>query len=404
MKKGLGFLFIFLASLSISVIYQNCGQSSMKANSSDNGGLTVEVLPNGNDTTTGDETTGDPNKPFSYNLNNGDNVFYVTGGGLSLDLSTSRILSKIYYTLMESHVFEQAGVTFPRDLPNSYCANSALPHCAHLNNAPCLGYGCFAGTSPVRCHWQKRMSTADVNITFQALNEITFVNRKVSAQDPMIADCNDPNLYFYKENESLGLSLANRACVPDGQYYASQTSADGIKTIFNNELDSIKQLMDPTGGSEYCNNYSAYAWDTTKWRYQSNSGFSPPENSYHYEASYENQRVDLKWKEPGDTTLYCATGVPLQPAELDAFFPKSGLQYEIMRTQSAIVDAPTSEITFEDPVDGGLVWQLFLTRASALTNTGGAILDSTQASAIRDMIETVLVQRAKTNQMAQACP
>lgn len=413
MQKAFIAVFVFLVGIGVSISFQNCGGSSLEANDSENGGnLTVDVTneetgngsgDGGDGTGGGDGGTGGGGQ-FSFNLNNGDNIFYTKGGGLSLDLATSRILSKVYYTMMESHIYEQRGTTFPRDLPTAYCTNSALPHCVHTTTAPCVGLGCFKGPSPVRCHWQKRMTTPEINNTFQALNAIQFLNRTVTPDEPMIADCNQPILDFFKETQSLQLSLADRGCVPDGMYYSVNDTGNAIEAIFDNELDAIGALMDNGGGSEYCNNYAAYAWDTTKFTYRANSGFTTQINSFFYEVTYENQRVNMRFKESGSNDILCANMVPVQNTEVDTLFPQDGIQYEVLRTNVAIADAPTSEITYEDPVDGGAVWRLFLTRASALTATGGAIMNQTQGDAISALIQNVLVNRAKTAGMTGACP
>jgi len=421
MLKFFASFMIFVVGMGVSMTFQNCGGSSLKANSSDNDNLRVEVLnedaTSGDDDDDGGDGTGGETGEFSFNLNDGDNIFFVKGGGLSLDLATSRILAKVYYSMIESHVFEQRGVTFQRDLPSGYCKNSALPHCEHLSTAPCVGLGCFKGPSPVRCHWQKRMSTAEINNTFTALNSIEFLNRSVSATDPMISDCNNPMLYFYKTGSSLELSLANPACVPHGQYYAANESGNNITAIFNNEIDEILALTDNSGGSEYCNNYSAFSWDTTKFIYRAFSGFVRPEDSYRYEVSYEARQlmiqgqlrlvgaVDMIFKEPGDATLYCANNVPVQDTEIeDILFPSEGFLYEILRTNTAIADLSTAEITFEDPVDGGNDWRFFLDRGSALTATGGPIMIGSQADAIKNIVQTVLVNRAKVSGLANPCP
>ncbi len=397
------------------MVFQNCGGSTLKATSSDNGGLPVQVF-NGDDVDNGDSGDDDNNGGdngggdpgvggnFSFNLAIGDNIFYKVGGGNSLNLATSRILAKLYDTYFETHIYEEAGVSFQADLPTDYCENSALPHCAHMQSDACVGYGCFKPDQPVRCHWQKRMSKALENNSLAALSSLRFLNRQVSSDDPMIADCNSPLLFFYKENSSLELSLAPRACVDDGQYYATDESKGGVMAIFNNEQDSVAQKMSNDGGEEFCNSYSSYAWNTSKWSYQAGSGMGTFESSFSYQVQYENQRVNMRWKEAGDPTFYCATEVPVQPTELDVFFPASGLQYEIVRTGALLADANTAEITYEDPVDGGSVWRLMLSRATAHTVGGGAVVDSSQASAINQTIREVLVNRARISGMAAECP
>lgn len=419
-KSGIA-LFVFFFGITVSVAFQNCGQSALRANSSDTGdGLRVDVVdnssndPNGNgNSNDGSNSDGD----FSFDLNNGDNIFFVSGGGMSLNLSTSRILAKLYYSMMESTVYEQRDTTFTQDLPSSYCNNSALPHCAHMSAEPCVGLGCYKSTTPVRCHWQKRMSTAEINNTFDALNSLEFLTRSVSPEDPMIADCNSPLLHFYQQNKTLDVSLANPACVPDSSYYAINSSGDNIKAIFNNELDNVSALTNNQGDPEFCNNYSSYAWDSTLVEYKSHSGLTMDANSsFRFEMKYEARTLtingqtalagaaDLIFKEAGSDALLCANSVPVQPTELDVLFPSDGLQYQIYRTDSAVSDISTAEVKYEDPVDGGATWKLYLDQGTAMTYTGGAIMDQVHADAIKDLVETVLVNRAKTSGMAQPCP
>jgi hypothetical protein len=101
----------------------------------------------------------------------------------------------------------------------------------------------------------------------------------------------------------------------------------------------------------------------------------------------------------------------VQPVEIDIIFPgteqngdEDGYVYEVVRGLSAL-DLPTAEITFEDPSDGGSVWRFFLDRVSAALNQGGgAVLNASQGDAVRDVMERVLVERAKTSGIAQPCP
>ncbi len=415
MKKIVGSLLIFVLGLGGSMIYQNCGGSSLRANSSDNDGLRVEVDPLEDDGNSDDDdvvvTPGDDdddtgsNPDFRFNLNNGDNFFFTTENPTTEVLSTTRVSLKSYYTVMTTHIYESPSVTFQRDLPSTgYCQNSALPHCAHQNPFVCLEYGCFEGQNPVRCHWQRRMSTADINTTFQAINEIRFLNRIVDAENPMIQGCNDPLLSFHKETSSLAVSLADRSCVPDGSYYANGNSGSGITTIFNSEVQRVSSHLVNNNSPEYCNNYSIYSWNTTKWRYRSRSGFVPENQSYFYNVEYENQRVSMRYKKAGENEIKCASGVPVQPAELPTFFPTTGLGYEVLRTETAVADLPTAEITYEDPVDGGAVWRFFLNRGSALTNSGGAVMHPNQSEAIQRMIEETLVAEAERIGAANECP
>ncbi len=417
MNKVLLSVMAFIVGVGMSISFQNCGGSSLQANSSDNDGLQVDVVNDEED----DGTITGENGEFGFNLGRGDNIFYTTGGGLSLDFATTRFLSTAYYVFLETHVYEQRGTTFTRDLPTAYCTNSALPHCAHTTTAPCVGLGCYKSTTPVRCHWQKRASTAEMNRAIGALSNIQFVTRNVTAEDPMISDCNDPLLYFYKEGSSLDLSLAQKGCVPDGMYYAVDNSGDDIQTIFDAEINDVDALTNNQGDPEYCNLYANYYWGTSKVTYSSRSGSAQaPEDSYAYDVTYEAKTIsingedrlagmaDLVFREPesgaGDGNTYCANGVPVQPAEIDVLFPEEGLNYEVLRTQSAVSTVPTSEVTYEDPVDGGSVWRLFLTRGTALTHSGGPIVDAAQAQAIQNIMETVLVNRAKTSGLAQPCP
>lgn len=404
-KYGLLFTIIFFIGFGISVSFQSCGSSSVQANKAANGdGLQVQVVPNdpnnSDDDDGGGGSTGggDDEEPgdavFSFNLGRGDNIFYRTQNTAVNVLSTARVLAKSYYTIFESHIYESTDVQINSDLPTNYCNNSALPHCAHQNPFVCMGFGCFEGPTPVRCHWQKRMTSADVNNTFPTINSLVFLTRQVTPEDPMIDGCNDPVLAFYRESSDVIVSLANRACVPNEMYYATAETGPNLIDLFNDEINNVAQLTDNGGGSEYCNNYSVYAWDTTKFSYESRSGFVPQAQSYFYEVSYEAQFATMRWKVPGDDQIYCATQVPIQPSEMNTLFPDTGLNYEVLRTNVAVADLPTAHITYEDPIDGGSVWRFYMNRGTALTFGGGAIMNEAQADAIQELIENVLPNRA----------
>lgn len=402
-----------VTGLIITMIFQNCGSGSLKANTS-NSNNQVNVTNGDNDGDSSNGSNGSTPGQFSFNLSSGDNVFFTKGGGMSLDLSTSRILAKLYYTMMESHIFEQRGTTFNNDLPASFCQNSAHPHCEHTTTAACTGLGCFKGNSPVRCYWQKRMSANDINIAFNALNSLNFVNRKVTEQDPMIADCNDPNLFFYNATSSLELSLADRRCVQNEQYYASEGTGDNVKTVFEDEINDLLGLTDNSGGSEYCNNYAAYSWDTTSVTFRSQSA-SGSANPFSYEITYQARLMsvqgqqalagaaNLRFMEPGNSTVFCANNVAVDPTELSgALFPSEGLQYEVLRDQTAS-SFDRAEVVYQDSVDGGKNWKFFLDRNSALVEGGGAIILASQANAIKNLMQTTLINRAKNNGQAQPC-
>ena len=414
MSKGFGYLLVFIASVSVTIGYQSCGKSSVKANSSDNDGLQVDVSPLTDDGADPTAAECDSENSLGLNLNCGDNFFYVSTSQATDRVATSRVLIKSYYVLMESHVYEAPSVTITNDLPQAYCENSALPHCAHLNNFVCQGFGCFEGPQPVRCHWQKRMNNALQNTTFNALRELRFVTRIVDNENPYVAGCNDPNLSLFKEKSSTDVSLAPKACGPDGRHYAVDPTGEGLRSIFANEISVVESNTNNTDEGEYCNNYSVYSYDTTKFNFRSQSGFVPQDQSFFYEAQYEALPVpndpngtmygsiDLRWKNAGDATTYCIADFPINKEEIDTFFPSSGLRYEVHRPNGIISDVGTAEITYEDPVNGGANWRFFLTRGSSLTNGGGAIIDSTQAAAIRSMIEDTIIVAAQD--FAQPCP
>lgn len=408
MKKSLGFILLFFAGLLISVTYQSCGESTIKANTSNNDGLQVDVTPgdgNGDGSGNGNGSGGNGpggngpggnNGVFSFNLGSGDNIFYLDGGGMSPNLRSGRLLSKLYYTILDSRIFEQRGTVFARDLSKNYCMNSAFPHCDHVNAKPCVGLGCYQTTQPVRCHFQARLSSDDVNTALAAVNGLQFLTRTVTPQDPMISDCDNPKLFLHSSQSSLEVSLADKACVSDGKYYASQ-GGDGIKSIFNSELDEVNALGD------FCNNYSLYAWNTTKWTFKSHSGYTRQLQSQFRQVTYDNAKVNIRWKDAGDLKIYCADGVFVNPPGIDIFFPTAGLSYSMQRTNVMVADAPTASITYEDAIDGGAVREFYLDTFTAQSNSGGALLQSTNAQAMKDHIE-VLVGRAKSLNLAKDCP
>lgn len=427
MKKSFGYALVFVASMALSATYQSCGQSSVKANSSDtNDGLRVDITPivDGDGDGEGNELEevdqgGEPQcstDSNSLNLNCGDNIFYLTASQATERVASVRVLLKSYYVLMETHIYEAPSVSIVSDLPSSYCTNSALPHCAHLNPFVCQGYGCFEGPQPVRCHWQKRMTNAQQNAAFAAVSELRYVNRVVDAENPFVDGCNDPSLSFYKENSTIDVSLAPRACVPNGDFYANNATGDGTRTIFTSEIVNVESFQEIDNTPEFCNNYSAYSFDTTRFNYRSMSGFVQPEDRYYYEAHYEALPVeddpegrmygaiDLKWK-IGDAPEKCVFDFPLNKPELDVLFPEGGLTYELFRPSVAIADVSSAEIIYEDPADGGATWRFFLDRGSAMLVNGGAVLQNgvnSQSDAIRAMIETVIVPSA--DPFSQTCP
>jgi hypothetical protein len=397
MNKNLGLVLLFFASVMVSIAYQNCGGSTIKANSSDNNGLQVEVLPgdNNNNNQSGDGSS-DTNNPgsFSFNLGNGDSIFYVDGGGLSLNLRTGKLLSQLYYTILESQIFEPRNGAIANELSTHYCSNSAFAHCRHLNSSGCVGIGC---NQAVRCHSQVRLKTVDINSIFQKINNLRFANRIVTPTDPMIADCENPKLYFDSEKNKLELSLANKACVSNGNYYAIQ-GGDDIKSIFNTELDDINSL------GNFCNNYSVYSWNTTKWFYKASTGGNTPSLQRQFrEVYYENAKVKIKWKDAGTAEILCANDVFVNPPGIDIFFPSLGLDYQMYRTSIHSSDASTAEITYEDPVDGGDVRHFYLNNLTAENYAGGAVLSNVQGQAIKDHIE-VLIARAKSQNFLVTCP
>ena len=402
-KHGLLFVVLFLTGLTISMNFQSCGSSTMQANDSNgDGGLQVQVIPDGPKS----EDNGnnpDADFEFAFDFANGDNIFYQTFNSAINVLSTVRLSAKSYYNVSETHIYESSDITISVDLPQNYCNNSALPHCAHLNPFVCLGFGCFEGPTPVRCHWQKRMTGADRQNTFPVINNLVFFTREVTATDPMMEGCNNPTLSYFKENDSILTSLASRACVPEGMLYASSETGTDMIDVFSTEIDAVALLTNNNDDPELCNNYSIYSWDTTKFTYQSRSGFVPANQSYFYEASYENLRIDLRWKAANDPNTYCATDVPIQPSDLSTLFPSDGFTYYVFRTQNQVVDLPTVEITYEDPVDGGSEWRFFLTRGSALTNRGGAVMNDAQSQALQQMIENTLTVRAGAFNLVTTC-
>ncbi len=396
MKNVFGLASLFILSLSLTFFYQSCGEKAMQSNSS-NTDLQVIVTP---------DDPNDPNDPdpevdleedgiFAIDLGKGDNIFYLNGGGLSLNLRSARIYSRLFHTNLESIIYHTAGTPLDPDLNSAYCADSALPHCQHIDRMTCLGIGCHEPNQPIRCHFQKRMSSAEVSAGLSAINSMAFQNRIVTPEDPMISDCNDPKLFFYSSKNTLEVSLADRACVPNGQYYASQGSSM-IKDFMNAELNRVQNLANS------CNNFATYVFNSTLWKYRSNNGFTTAINSQFRELEYSNAKVKIRWKDSGNNQTFCNPDVFVNPPEMAAFFPDTGIRYDVLRTQAMIADAPVSEITYQNVGEDG-DWQFLLDENSALTYGGGAIISSAQATAIQAAVE-VLVARAKTFTTSVVCP
>jgi hypothetical protein len=427
MWKAIIAVSVLIIGLTISMVFQNCGGSSLEANDSNNPVLTVDnplednrQNENSGDGTDGDgDGDGDDDGGFNFNLNNGDNVFYLNGGGQSLDTASSRILARLDYTMLESHIYEQQGASFDPDIPMSYCQGSALPHCEYRFNEPCRGLGCLETNTPVRCHWQKRLSENDINTVFPMLNELEFLQRVLNPDEMVTPDCNTPILTFFGQETSLELSMAERACVPDGQFFISNDTGDNLATFFNGELDSILSLTDNQGGAEFCNNFSAYVWTSTNVLYISRSGNVPANDEFSFRVNFvprnimiDNEQqlagmVDMVFQEAGnDRRFFCANNVPVQPDEiLGVFFPENGVQYEFFRPSVFFPNLPQPHrhITYTDPADNGRDWQFYLDRDSAITERGGAVLLGSQSQALVNLVENVLVQRARDAGLAEVC-
>lgn len=420
MRKGLTFFAVFAASVIFTMVYQSCGDSSIQSNPSSNGGLQVEPgnpppapTPGGDGTggdgtggdgtggdgTGGDGTGGDGTGgvgPFAFNLGNGDNILFVDDAGADSELGMSMVYTKLYYTMADTTIYYTDATAPTDDLPTNYCANSAFPHCRTYNGSNCTDFGCFNVNQVVRCNSQSRMNSATITNTFAIINATQFLNRVATPDDPVTPNCNNPKMFFNAETQSLEISLADRSCVPDGKYYATGGGSDVIN-IFSNYLSNVN------GAGVFCNNYSLYAWNTTKFAYLSSPGYTTQQLAQWRAVNYENALVSLRFKDSGDTTEYCATNVYINPPGLDVFFPASGVNYKMVHTGVAVADAPTAQITYEDPVDGGATRTFFMNDISATTNRGGAVIEAAQAQAMRDHVE-VLVNRAKSLNMAQPCP
>lgn len=384
MKKGLGLFFIFAASVAVAMAFQNCGESSITANSSDNN------VPTDNGTLT---VNGGDGALYTFDLGKGDNVFYLFEGGFTGDLKMSRILSKLYYVIMESHLYEGPGAARPAELSASYCQNSAFPHCNHINSSTCTGLGCYQTNRPVRCHWEARMSNDDINSVFSSLNSLNMLIR--NDDGPVAADCADPKLFLNSQITQLDIYLGPKDCIAKDSYYSANGGTEA-KALFNNELGQIDNEGD------MCNNYSSYSWDSTKWVYEDMSGNSP--NPSFRKVSYENAQADLEWKDASDSTIYCAENVFVNPPGVEIFFPSSGLQYEMYRSPVVVADAATTQITYEDPIDNGAVRTFYFNEVTAQSHEGGgAILSAAQGQAMKDHVE-VLINRAKSLSLDQECP
>ncbi|MCB0378167.1 MAG: hypothetical protein KDD33_06720, partial [Bdellovibrionales bacterium] len=302
----------------------------------------------------------------------------------------------------ESHIYLPSIQTPEADLPSEYCKDSAFPHCLPYNTMVCMGEGCPQTPRHVLCHSERPLNQADSNNVFAALNSLSFQNRFRQEGDPVASDCNGPMLSFFSDVvDDVTVSMAsNTACIPNGDLYVVAGRAN-LQAIYDAELDAI------TANGDQCNLYANYSWDTTVWTYKRHGGFAPSisfiEATYEVNAQGGHGQVDLRWKDSGDANIYCANDVFLSnSAEYEAFFPDDGFKYEMLRTNVSVADAVVTEITYNDPSESGRNRQFFLNEMSAVQNEGGAILDSTQASAINDGIQ-MLINRAKTLNMQSVC-
>lgn len=390
MKHSLLSTFVFVCSVAVSVLFQNCGDSSIRAAESTGEELTVDIIPEqGNNT---------PND-FSFNLNQGDSVVYNLGSSESSEQSVSRIYGQRFYTIKESILFERSGTVFNPDLHESYCENSALPHCTHLNTITCLGSDCPPLPKPIRCHWQKRMSVSEVQTTFDSLNNISFMTRSASENDPFVPDCNTPLLSFVGLDKNLTASLADRSCVPPGDFYVS-AGVRPILSLFNNEFEQVNER------GELCNRYSTYHWSTSSFIYSAQSSDSTAETNRQIRTiNYENQVASLLFKNAGETRFYCAN-VVMTTDELSVFFPTQdggGLQYFIVRPQNSQIDVDTHEIIYSSPIDGGAHWKFYMNELAAEAVSGGAVLSSPQAAAIESLVQS-WVDRVLSSSNNHNCP
>ncbi len=389
MKRTFLYTFVFVCSATVSVLFQNCGDSSMRSTESTGEELTVDIIP---------EQGNNSSNDFNFNLNQGDSVVYNLGSSESAEQSMSRIYGLRFYTIKESILFESRGTTFNPDLPESYCENSALPHCIHLNTMTCMGSNCPPLPKPIRCHLQKRMSTREVQTTFDSLNNISFMARAASEDDPFVPDCNTPLLSFVGLDKNLTASLADRSCVPPGDFYIS-AGAGPILSLFNNELAEVNDL------GELCNRYSTYHWSTSSFNYLQQSSVSTAEvNRKIRIINYENQVASLRFKEAGESRFYCAN-IVMTPAELSIFFPTQagGLQYLVVRPQDTPVDVDRHEIVYSDPIDGGAHWKFYLNEPAAEALNGGAVLSSPQADLIESLVQS-WVDRVQSSSDNHNCP
>ena len=243
------------------------------------------------------------------------------------------------------------------------------------------------------------MSTGEVQITFAALNNLSFMTRAVSENDPFVPDCNTPQLSFVGQNKNLTVSLADRSCVPPGDYYVSAGS-NSMRSLFNNEFLQVDQR------GELCNRYATYNWSTTSFQYISQSPNSVPQVSRQVrDVTYENQLARVRFKNSDEDRFYCANIVPSE-TELSILFPtqgSGGLDYSVLRPQSVPTDVAQHQITYINPIDGGGHWQFFLDEDAAATAGGGALLSSQQATAIDDLIQ-VWVDRVLNSTAVTDCP
>ena len=406
--KAIGSVLSVVSCVALLVLFQNCGNDVQSKRSSNGGALDVEIPPGDNNDNNSNDNTNDNNNnnnsancaaanratPFSFNLGCNDSFMYQSGTGQTQSFDAIKYTNRYGGTL---ETVEVSGMPSAVDLDMSYCQNSALPHCRHINGKGCQGEACVPGNPAVSCNYEKSPGSAELATFFALINGLSITTNN---QDQLIADCDTPNFRFFSDElADVDVSLAQQSCVPKGKLYASSGSAAMI-------LSAGTKISDVKAMGDYCNNYAVgNRFALAKFTYKYRSGLVQANQAQPRTVEYiASQKVNIRYRNPGDAAESCISNFHVNPAEMSAFFPQGGLKYKILKTQALLAnDGPTAEIEYSEPALGTDTLKFLLDDSSAMTYRGGAVLDSAHSTAIKAAVEALITQAEAANQSA-ACP
>ncbi|MGE4132371.1 MAG: hypothetical protein AB7F86_12085 [Bdellovibrionales bacterium] len=383
-----------MGALALTLGFQNCS----KPKSAKTDGGTAQATGGGDPGGTVNPG-GNGGGGGGFQTARGDTIFYLSGALMVPQFKSIKLATKHASAFQVVETTAAQGQAIADDLSVDYCKDSALPHCRHINGKNCLGEACAPVKLPVVCYQEVLMNQAQVTQVYGLLGQaLSSLSSKVPDPNvPAISDCDDPYLHLYSDViADVHVSLADKACIPNGTLYPPSGATD-YRNAMNGYIASVEAM------GAYCNSY-ARRWNTTSFVYDSVSGFTTPDAAYSYHVEYMgNQKANLRFTDPGQAAK-CTNAFTVDASELTAFFPDGGLKYEIYRTGAILADAPSAQIDYKDSEDpAGTSWKFFMDEVTAQAHRGGAVLESTQSTAIKNAVQS-LISRAKAQGMAGACP